>query len=202
MSAFPDTPATLLAKIAVQVTGQTNELAWVRFFELYEPAIRKFAECQGAKTEAEDIAQEILMKLVDILRAGKYSTTAGKFRCYLATLIRREVINHWRKGQSRAVDEHISLDNPDAGLDIACDFDAGDELDLKWKLARHEAAVEHTLTKTALSKQSKDVYRAYVIDQMPLKEVEKRFNLTDDVIYKVKSRVEKMIAALEADLAD
>ena len=71
MSAFPDTPATLLAKIAVQVTGQTNELAWVRFFELYEPAIRKFAEYQGAKTEAEDIAQEILMKLVDILRAGK-----------------------------------------------------------------------------------------------------------------------------------
>ena len=58
------------------------------------------------------------------------------------------------------------------------------------------------LTKTALSKQSKDVYRAYVIDQMPLKEVKKRFNLTDDVIYKVKSRVEKMIAALEADLAD
>ena len=118
------------------------------------------------------------MKLVDILRAGKYSTTAGKFRCYLATLIRREVINHWRKGQSRAADEHISLDNPDAGLDIACDFDAGDELDLKWKLARHEAAVEHTLTKTALSKQSKDVYRAYVIDQTPLKEVKKRFNLT------------------------
>ena len=37
---------------------------------------------------------------------------------------------------------------------------------------------------------------------MPLKEVKKRFNLTDDVIYKVKSRVEKMIAALEADLAD
>ena len=62
--------------------------------------------------------------------------------------------------------------------------------------------MEHTLTKTALSKQSKDVYRAYVIDQMPLKEVKKRFNLTDDVIYKVKSRVEKMIAALEADLAD
>lgn len=202
MSAFPDTPATLLAKIAVQVTGQTNELAWVRFFELYEPAIRKFAEYQGAKTEAEDIAQDILMKLVDILRAGKYSTTAGEFKCYLATLIRREVINRWRKGQSRAADEHISLDNSDAGLDIACDFDAGDELDLKWKLARHEAAVEHTLTKTALSNQSKDVYRAYVIDQTPLKEVKKRFNLADDVIYKVKSRVEKMIAALEADLAD
>ena len=88
-------------------------------------------------------------------------------------------------------DGHISLDNPDAGLDIACDFDAGGEIDLKWKLARHEAAVEHTLTKTALSKQSKDVYRAYVIDQMPLKEVKKRFNLMDNVIYKVKSRLRR-----------
>ena len=30
-----DTPATLLARIAVEVTGQTDEAAWLRFFELY-----------------------------------------------------------------------------------------------------------------------------------------------------------------------
>ena len=41
---FPDTPATLLARIAVEATGQqTDETAWVRLFNLYAPAIRKFA---------------------------------------------------------------------------------------------------------------------------------------------------------------
>ena len=78
MSAFPDTPATLLAKIAVQVTGQTNELAWVRFFELYEPAIRKFAEYQGAKTETEDIAQEIAESEHQLLQGPVLHDDAGR----------------------------------------------------------------------------------------------------------------------------
>ena len=199
MSDFPDTPATLLARIAVQVTGETDELVWLRFFELYEPAIRKFAEFQGAKSSAEDIAQEILLKLVDILRGGRYSADAGRFRCYLSTLIRREVIDYWRKGQARAVDDHISIDNPDAGLDLVDEGDPGVLLDAKWRLARHAAAVEHALTRTALSAQSKAVYRAHVLEDMPLKEVIKRFNLTENAVYQIKTRVNKMIAALEAE---
>ena len=57
MSAFPDTPVTPLARIAAQVTGQDDEAAWVRLPELYEPAIRKFAEYQGGGSESEDVAQ-------------------------------------------------------------------------------------------------------------------------------------------------
>ena len=91
MSAFPDTPVTLLARIAAQVTGRDDEAAWVRLFELYEPAIRKFAAHQGGGDESEDVAQEIFLRLVEVLRGGKYSADAGKFRSYLATLIRREL---------------------------------------------------------------------------------------------------------------
>lgn len=202
MNSFPDTPATLLAKIAIEVTGQPHdEAAWLRFFELYEPAIRKFAEFQGAKGDAEDIAQEILLKLVDILRHGKYSASVGKFRCYLATLIRREVIGFWRKRQARAEGAQVSLDNPDVGIDLPYDFDAGKQLDVKWQLARHAAAVDHALNKTALTQQSKEIYRAYVLDEEPLKAVARRFNVAESVVYKVKSRIEKMIAALEEGMA-
>ncbi len=200
-NAFPDTPATLLAKIAANVTGQKDELSWVRFFDLYQPAIRKFAEYQGAKGDADDITQDILLKLVDILRCGRYSSDAGKFRCYLATLIRREVIGYWRKRQARAVDEHVSIDNPDAGIEIADNLDAGLELDAKWQIARHEAAVEHALCRTALSAKTKDVYRAYVIEEMPLKEVMKKFGVSEAVVYQSKTRVSKMIAALESEYA-
>ena len=41
MSAFPETPATLLVKLAAQVTGE-DEANWVRFADLYVPAIRSF----------------------------------------------------------------------------------------------------------------------------------------------------------------
>lgn len=199
MSAFPDTPVTLLAKIAVRLTGQNDELQWVRFFDLYQPAIRRFAEYQGAKDDADDVTQDILLKLVDILRDGKYSADAGRFRCYLATLIRREVIGYWRKRQARAAGEHVSIDNPDAGIELADNLDAGTELDAKWKLARHEAAVEHALTKTALSARTKDIYRAYVLEELPMKDVTRMFDVSEDVVYQSKTRVNKLIAALETE---
>ena len=68
MASFPDTPATLLARIAVQATGHTDEAAWLRFFELYAPAIRKFAAGLGARDEAEDVAQEAFQKLDRVLK--------------------------------------------------------------------------------------------------------------------------------------
>ena len=42
MSAFPDTPVTLLARMAAERTG-ASEASWTRFFELYQPVIVKFA---------------------------------------------------------------------------------------------------------------------------------------------------------------
>ena len=104
MGAFPDTPVTLLARIAVEATGQrTDEAAWVRLFNLYAPAIRRFAELQGTPSaESEDVTQEIFLRLVAILRGGRYRADAGRFRCYLATLVRNELVSRWRKVQARA----------------------------------------------------------------------------------------------------
>ena len=34
MSALPDTPVTLIARMAAQMTGE-DEAGWVRFFDLY-----------------------------------------------------------------------------------------------------------------------------------------------------------------------
>ncbi len=88
MSVFPETPVSVLAAIAARVTGRSDESAWTRLFELYEPAIRRFAEGLGGGDESEDVVQEIFLKLVEILREGRYSADEGRFRSYLATLIR------------------------------------------------------------------------------------------------------------------
>ena len=201
MSAFPDTPVTLLARIAAQVTGKDDEAAWVRLFELYEPAIRKFAEYQGGGSESEDVAQEIFLKLVEVLRGGKYSAEAGKFRSYLATLIRRELVDRWRKRQARGGDANVSMDNEKAGIVPTVDSETAAIIDVKWRLARHEAAVEHALTKTALAQRSKDVYRAYVLEERPIDEVAARFGILSNSVSQIKTRVEKMIAAIEAEYA-
>ncbi|MBR4615615.1 MAG: hypothetical protein IKO55_08425, partial [Kiritimatiellae bacterium] len=69
-------------------------------------------------------------------------------------------------------------------------------------LARHEAAVEHALSKTALSARSCGIYRAYVLEERPIDEVATHFGVTKNHIGQIKLRVGRMIAALEAEYED
>ncbi len=200
MSAFPETPCTLLVKLAAEMTERSDEFAWQRFFELYQPAIVKFAESQGAAADSEDIAQKILLKLVDVLRAGRYSGEAGHFRSYLATLIRREVIDFWRAAKARGGGRMVSLDNDDAAVEPAVESETVALIDAKWRLARHEAAVEHVLTRTMLPAKTKAIFRAYAVDEEPMKSVAARFGVSEDVVYQTKSRVARMVAAIESEM--
>ena len=202
MGTFPDTPVTLLARIAVEATGQrTDEAVWVRLFNLYAPAIRRFAELQGTPSaESEDVTQEIFLRLVAILRGGRYRADAGRFRCYLATLVRNELVSRWRKVQARA--PCVPLDAvPDEAL-ATLPSEAAALLDAKWRLARHEAAVEHALTKTALSRQSREIYRAYALEERPIDEVASAFGVSRNVVAQVKVRVNRMVASLEAEYGE
>ena len=63
MSVFPETSATLLAKLSARITGE-DEAAWARFFELYEPAIRRFVELRGMGGDPDDVVQEVFLRLV------------------------------------------------------------------------------------------------------------------------------------------
>ncbi len=195
---FPDTPATLLARIAAEVTGRTtDEAAWGRLFGLYAPAIRKFAEYQGATA---DEAQDIFARLVQALRAGGYSAEAGRFRCYLATMIRNELVSRWRKAQVRVT--CVPIDRvPEEELPVLPSETVA-LLDAKWRLARHEAAVEHALTKTALSQQTREIYRAYVLEELPIGEVAARFDVPRNTVAQVKTRVNRMIASIEEEYGE
>lgn len=197
MSAFPETSLTLLKKIAVQMTGE-REAAWVRFFGLYEPAIKRFVAYHDSSHDPDDVVQDIFLKLVNVVQSGGYSSSKGSFRAFLATMIRRHLITLYRKDRSRGVGLHIDIDD----ADLAIPADIAEQIDLKWRLARHQSAIEHVLTKTAISAQSRAIYRAYVENEQSLDEVMAKFGVTKAVVYKIKSRVEQMAAIIEAEFAD
>ena len=200
MANFPDTPVTVLARIAAEHTGERNEAAWARLFELYAPAIRAFAAERGSREE-EDVAQEIFMRLVEVLRGGRVKIGDGavKFRHYLATLIRNELITRWRRRNVRGGDNLVSINDPAVESQAAVDSETAAAIDAKWRLARRTAAVEWALSKTALSAQSKAVYRAYVLDSCPIGEVAAKFGIPRNSVSQIKTRVERMIAAIEAE---
>ena len=202
MANFPDTPVSLLVRLASDRTGIQDEAGWTRLFELYAPAIRAFAEERGSKDESEDVVQEIFMRLVEVLRDGrvKVGGDAGKFRRYLATLIRNELVSRWRRRQARGDGASVSLDDPNAGVETAVDSETAALIDAKWRIARRKAAIDWALTKTALSAKSKAIYRAYVLEDRPIGDVAAAFGVSRNSVSQAKTRVERMIAAVEAEI--
>ena len=93
---------------------------------------------------------------------------------------------------------HVDIDYVEPSIPA----DVAEQIDIKWRMARHQSAIEHVLTKTAISTQSRAVYRAYVEDEMPLEEVIAKFGVTKATVYKIKSRVEQMAAIIEEEFAD
>ena len=204
MAVFPDTPVSLLVRISSERTGVRDEAAWSRFFELYAPVIKAFADERGASGDGEDIVQEIFLKLVEVLGDGrvKIGEDAGKFRRYLATLIRNELVSRWRRRQARGDGVSVSLDDPKAGVEMAVNSETVALIDTKWRLARRKAAIDWALTRTALSEQSKAIYRAYVLEERPIGDVAAAFGVSRNSVSQTKTRVERMIAAVEAEICE
>jgi DNA-directed RNA polymerase specialized sigma24 family protein len=99
----------------------------------------------------------------------------------------------------RGGDNLVSIDDPSIEMQLSVDSEALAVIDAKWRLARRTAAVEWALSKTALSKQSKEVYRAYVLDGCPIGEVAAKFGIPRNSVSQIKTRVERMIAAIESE---
>ena len=60
---IPDTPQTLLRKIAEYTNGD-DSAEWARFVELYTPVIRAFIVARGdvAPSDVDDVVQEIFVR--------------------------------------------------------------------------------------------------------------------------------------------
>lgn len=199
-NAFPVTSITLIQKFQTMPPGG-DEAHWVRFWDLYAPAMRQFAVWKGGEKNADDIVMKVLEKLVDVLRQGKYDPASGRFHSYLATMISNEVHMQHRKDEVRRQDDHVTIDSGLSETLLDNGADAAEQLDADWQRAVLAAAVEHVLTKSALSDRDRKVYRAYVQENKPIEEVASEFGITRNLVSQIKVRIERRIAAIGRELA-
>ena len=90
----------------------------------------------------------------------------------------------------------MSAANPIRNRETLADGDPGVLVDSAWQVAVRKAAIEHVLTATAVSEQSKRVYRAVVLEQRPLKEVAAEFGITYAAAKQIKSRLDRVVGAI------
>ena len=205
-ASFPLTSVTLIAKIKQLSPGEDSS-AWVRFWHSYSLALRQFAAMKGGEANADDIVMTVLGKLVDVLRTGQYSPEKGRFHSYLATMIVNEVHMAHRKEMARAGDRRVSLDaggedeSSSALMDtLAAPEESPESIDADWRQAVLKSAVEHVLTKTALSDRDRKVYRAYALEGRDIADVAKEFGLSRNSVSQIKSRIDKRIVAVGKEL--
>ncbi len=200
MSAFPDTSTTLLAKLAERETG-VDQAAWFRFFALYQPVMVEFARTKGAGDDAEDVVQEVFSSLAKTFQAGRYEREKGRFRSYLAKMLRNELISQFRRRSVRPGNDVAGVTEAEVeaekSLQTSPSVYSGPDDAENWRIARHRIAVEHILTKTALSAQSRQIYRRLMESGDNCAEVARSMGIAAATVRQVKSRVTRMIAAFE-----
>ena len=203
MSTFPDTSTTLLARLAERESG-VDQAAWCRFFALYQPVMVEFARMKGAGCDAEDVVQEIFADLAKAFQAGRYAREKGRFRAYLAKMLRNELISRFRRREIRPERDCVNITEAEIEAErrlqaepfVYSGLDDGES----WRIARHKAAMTHVLTKMALSEQTRQIYRKLVESGENCAKVAKEMGIAAATVRQVKSRVSRMIAAFEKTL--
>ena len=146
-----------------------------------------------------DVVQEVFANLAKVFRAGCYVRDKGRFRNYLAKMLKNEMVSRFRREQVRPEGNSVNLDAVEdvanGELRVEPSFAEVEADDKAWELARHRAAVEHILSKTALSEQSRRIYRELMATGDNCAEVARRLGLPATTVRQVKSRVTRMIAA-------
>ena len=193
--AFARTQVTLIESMANREAGEREHL-WNRFFDLYYPAMVKYAELFCASHDAEDIVQRVLVKLVGILKSGRYERRPGvRFRSFLKTLIRHEFIDWRREETARGLGAKVPLLE---GAAFSVQPDAAARIDAEWRIATRAAAVERVLTSMAMPDKMRRAYRAYVIEGHPPDEVAKALGVRRGYVLQAKSRIDARVRAVEA----
>ena len=193
MSAFPKTPTALLTQIAAGAAGE-DEAVWAELVELYQPAMRGFLLKHGAReSDADDLVQNVFVRLVGILREGKYDKCRGRFRAYLSTLLCHELIGSVRKAQARMEHRRVPVEEDSAVVEPAA-FAA---VEREWVSECHDAAVRHILENTALAETSKTAFRELERTGDTCEAVAKRLGLSAASVRQIKSRISRMVQALE-----
>ena len=193
---WPQTPKSLLMRIADLAAGE-DEAEWARFVELYSPAIGRFIRLLDPDmpdADVDDMVQETLVKLVALLRGKAFDPQRAKFSTWLGAIIRRQMVDRMRRRQARKLDSQVPLDTE---IPSAADSDPAAKLDIAWRLARHQTAVRHVFTKSAISLQNQRIYLMATADGLSPKEIARRLGLKENVVRSIRSRVAKMIEAVE-----
>lgn len=192
---YPKTSVTLLRTLREAQSG-VDDVAWARFVDLYGPVVHHLVRLMSpgiSDANTDDAVQDVFVKLVGILRSSAYDPEKSKFRTYLSTLTRRLLVDRYRAAAARHDGEHADIAEME---DLASGDDPGELVDAKWRVACRMAAERRVVEESALSEQSREVWRLLAVEGLSVKDAAKRLGIPANTASKIKRRTEARVLAL------
>ena len=190
---FPATSPTLLRAIA----ADPESPRWNDFARLYAPLVRRYLAKARVdfepigEADRDDLVQETFLAVARALPGFRYDPARGRFRGYLATVVRNLVL---RRRREEAARPEVAVAETGEREAAPATTDAERELMLEcWTLALARVLREHAFTPNA-----KAVFRAHVLDDRPAADVADEFRMRPNAVYQVKDRV---LRAVRRELA-
>jgi RNA polymerase sigma-70 factor (ECF subfamily) len=184
---FPTTRLTLLTQLR---QAPSDQAGWEEFVEHYGRHIYRW--CRRWKlqhADAEDVTQDILLKLTQKLRAFTYDPSRG-FRRWLKTVAHhawRDFEDSCRHAQPAGGDRQVAelMDNLEAREDL---------------IRKLQGAFDHELLEAAkvrvrlrVAPHTWDAFRLVALEGRPVAEVAATVQMQVAMVYVAKSKVQKML---------
>ena len=176
------------------VANTENEAAWQRFFDLYAGFVFSIARSKGLNdTDADDIVQMVFIDLARNLPSFKYDQEKGRFRPYLAALVKWRVID-----RLKAVRRDAALK---AGfMEEVKETGQGDEefADREWKAV----AMDHALRriKSSVRPEHYAAFVASTVEGQDTETVMKLYNLSRDNLYQIRKRLSERLRKVMSEV--
>jgi RNA polymerase sigma-70 factor (ECF subfamily) len=189
---IPSTHLSLL--LALQVDGRRDD-AWVVFQARYQDVILGWCRRRQLSPEdAEDLTQEVLLKLFEALSRGAYDPAKGRFRGLLKAVVNNAISDCWRRQQRRPEPVGVGGTSFLERLgDLAGPESAGE---LSGAIEQRAKAVATEVFRRVRARLKETTWQAFaqtMIEGRPAAEVAAALGLTVGTVFKAKDRVKRML---------
>lgn len=175
---------TTRSSVLRAVANTENEAAWQRFFDLYAGFVFSIARSKGLNdTDADDIVQMVFSDLARNLPSFKYDREKGRFRSYLAALVKWRVIDRLKAVRR---DADLKADFMEEAKSAATTEDEDFE-EREWQ----SAAMEETLRriKPEVRPEHYAAFVASAVEGQDTDVVTKLYGISRDSLYQIRKRL-------------
>ncbi|VGO11626.1 ECF RNA polymerase sigma factor SigE [Pontiella desulfatans] len=179
------------SSLLLRLKEQGDEETWREFYNIYGRMIFGYALRHGlSHAEAEDVVQNVCVKLFRHIFSFNYSTELGSFRGWLKTVTKNAVFDYLRRRSRRAglfegYRDHAAVMHEEKRAVDDSVWDA------EWEKAVLEAALQRVYGR--INEQSRKAFQLFAVENLSAGEVAERLDMEANAVYACKHRVLKLV---------